>query len=137
MDTRILQFVAIAAAFLAGRAGSPIVGAQSAQSGAGNQETSNRPDATLADRLPITRDKPGAEGCRTGEDIGKVRVYVGDFHYGVRLAHPTYPLSRKPIRPAESRPSLWFCAWDQTDPDNAAWYEVPGTLSNLAGPKRP
>ena len=132
MDTRLLQFAAIGVAFLAGRAGSPPVSAGSVQAGIGNQEPSTRTDGTLASRLSITKDKPGAEGCRSAEDIGKVRVYVGDFHYVVRLTHPTYPPSRKPIRPAESRPGLWFCAWDQTDPDNAAWYEVPGTLSDLA-----
>lgn len=130
MASRPWQCATIAVAFLVGRAGGT-----AATAGSANQEASSRSDAMVANRLPIAKDKPAAEGCRTSEDIGKVRVYVGDSHYVVGLTYPTYPPSRKP-RPAEPRPSLWFCAWDQTDPAIAAWYEVPGTLAEIAESRR-
>lgn len=126
MDTRLFQCAAIAVAFFLGRETNLPGSAGPVRAGSGGQEPTARTDTLPASRLLIAKDKPAAEGCQGGEDIGRVRVYVGDFHYVARLTHPTYPPSRKPIRAAESRPSLWFCAWDQADPDSAVWYEVPG-----------
>lgn len=126
MDSRPFQCAAIAVAFFLGRSGSIAGGPGPVRAGTAAQETAMRADTMSASRLLIAKDKPAAEGCQGADDVGKVRVYVGDFHYVARLTHPTYPPKRKPVGNAESRPSLWFCAWDREDPDRAVWYEVPG-----------
>ena len=136
MDSRPLQCAAIVVAFLLGRAGGPTASATGPQPGTPKLEGFSGSDALLASRLRTTRDKPSPEECQSAEDIGKVRVYVGFLHYTARAINPTYPPSRLPVSPSEPPPGLWFCAWDHTNPDLAAWYEVPGALSIATSRRR-
>jgi hypothetical protein len=136
MDSKPLQWAAIAVAFFVGRASGPTASAGAIQAETPSLEQSSNAEAMLAGRLRIAKWKPGPEGCQRAEDIGNVRVYVGSSHYIAKAINPTYPPARVPGSPSEAPPSLWFCAWNQTDPDVTAWYEVPGTLSNPSPSRR-
>jgi hypothetical protein len=133
MESKTAQWATIALAFLVGRVGStPTVDA--AQAGVATQEGPERTEALVASRLPIAKERPARENCRNADDIGKVRVFVGTYHYTVKAIIPTYPPKRD--GPYGPPPALWFCAWDHTDPDVATWYEVPGTRAEFSQPRR-
>jgi hypothetical protein len=134
MESKAAQWATIALAFLVGRVGSTPSAADAAQSGIATQEGRARTEGPVASRLPIAKEKPAREDCREADDIGKVRVFVGTYHYTAKAFIPTYP--PKPDGPYGPPPGLWFCAWDDTDPEVGAWYEVPGTRAEFSQPRR-